>query len=185
MADKDITTLFNIIYDKTYKNAFGYVVKKCGNTYDIADILQDIYTEVYGVLDKKGMEYINNYDAFVLKIAKSKVYSHYSFAEKFKRFIPMSIINEDDIEVNANDFVIYDYAIDNQAINNVLLEQTAYIMKLKPQLTQKVFYLYYYNDLTISQIAKELNISECSVKNKLYRTVKEIREIYKKGEQNE
>lgn len=47
----------------------------------------------------------------------------------------------------------------------------------------KVFYLYYYSDLKISQIATELNISESKVKNILYRTIKEIKEkMMKEGD---
>ena len=43
----------------------------------------------------------------------------------------------------------------------------------------KVFYLYYFSELKISQIADKLNMSESNVKNVLYRTIKDIRENVK------
>lgn len=72
MVDQNITTFFDRIYDETYNKVFGYVTAKCGNTNDIADILQETYTEVYSVLIKKGQTYVHNYEAFVLKVAKQK-----------------------------------------------------------------------------------------------------------------
>ena len=39
----------------------------------------------------------------------------------------------------------------------------------------KVFYLYYYSELKISQISEKLKMSESNVKNILYRTIKDIK----------
>lgn len=52
MVDQNIEALFNEIYDKTYKKVFSIVTAKCGNTSDIADIIQETYIEVYKVLIK-------------------------------------------------------------------------------------------------------------------------------------
>ena len=50
----------------------------------------------------------------------------------------------------------------------------------------KVFYLYYCVELKISQIAKELSMSESNVKNILYRNIKDIKENVKiEGDMNE
>lgn len=38
-----------------------------------------------------------------------------------------------------------------------------------------MFYLYFVLDLKISDISKELDISESNVKHKLYRTIKELK----------
>ncbi|MFQ9801920.1 MAG: sigma factor-like helix-turn-helix DNA-binding protein [Clostridia bacterium] len=38
--------------------------------------------------------------------------------------------------------------------------------------------MYYSLDLTIPEIAKQLSMSESNVKNKLYRTLKEMRNFY-------
>ena len=43
----------------------------------------------------------------------------------------------------------------------------------------KIFYLYYYSEFKISEIAKELNLSESNVKNVLYRTIKDIKKNVK------
>lgn len=72
--------------------------------------------------------------------------------------LPSNIDVEADIVIKLNAKEVWDY------------------IKQKNIIFIKVFYLYYYSDLKISQIATELNISESKVKNILYRTIKEIKE---------
>jgi len=49
MVDQ-LTTFFNEVYDRTYDTVARYVISKCSNTDDIADIIQETYTELYAVL---------------------------------------------------------------------------------------------------------------------------------------
>jgi len=178
VVDPEITTFFNKIYDQTYRNVFAFVTSKCGNTNDIADILQETYMEVYLVTIKKGCSYIKNEEAFVKNIAKTKIYRHYSLKEKISSFFAFT---KDEQEIDLLAFAIADdIEIEESVANKLLIDDINDFLKKKPQLTQKVFFLFYYFDHTIQQIAKELCLSESNVKNKLYRTVKEIRELYGK-----
>ena len=45
----------------------------------------------------------------------------------------------------------------------------------KDLITTKVFYLYFAVGLKISEISKELEIGESNIKNRIYRTLKEIK----------
>jgi RNA polymerase sigma-70 factor (ECF subfamily) len=157
------------------------VTAKCGNTEDISDIMQEIYLEVYSVILKKGADYVKNTDAFVYKVAKAKVYRHYTLAEKLRRFIPMFAKNEDNEEVNVADMNLSDMNLEEDIANKLLFERIAEYISSKPDVVRRVFYLFYYCDFSITQIAKRLSMSESGVKNKLYRTVKELRELYGKG----
>ena len=176
----EITTYFDEIYDNTYRKVLRYVISKCGNVSEVSDIVQDIYIEFYTVLTRKGMDYIQNTDAFIMKLAKSKIYRHYTLMEKFKSLIPLFVKTEGGQEISPVDFELSNDIVEDEIINNALIEDiTAYIAR-KPDDIQKIFYLYYEMDLTIDQIAAELSMSQSNVKNKLYRTVKEIRELYRK-----
>lgn len=55
-------------------------------------------------------------------------------------------------------------------------------LKNKSELTAKIFYLYYVIDVPIKEIAEELKLTESNVKNHLYRTQKDLKERFKKGE---
>lgn len=48
-------------------------------------------------------------------------------------------------------------------------------VKNKDLTTTKIFYLYFAMGLKISEIAKELELTESNVKNKIYRTLKELK----------
>ena len=55
-------------------------------------------------------------------------------------------------------------------------------LKNKSELTTKIFYLYYVMELPIRTIANDMKITESNVKNHLYRTQKELKEKFKKGD---
>ena len=55
-----------------------------------------------------------------------------------------------------------------------------YLKKKNPDI-QRIFYLYYNLDFTIKEISEELNLKESDVKNKLYRTLKELQKNLRKG----
>lgn len=52
-------------------------------------------------------------------------------------------------------------------------------LKKKKNIIFKVFYLYYYEELSIKNISKTLNISQSNVKHYLYRTINELKEVMK------
>lgn len=170
---------FNDIYNKTYKKLLLYVLKRCSNIEDVSDILQETYAEVYLTINKKGIDYIKNYDAFVIKIAKTKIFKHYKFIEKIRKFMPIFSLNNKDDNITFCNLKIEDYSIEDNIINNTLVEEISDYIKRKPIDIQRIFYLYYYFEMTISEISKQLSIKESTVKSKLYRTLKDIRRLYK------
>ena len=62
-------------------------------------------------------------------------------------------------------------------VNKMMFETVCQAIQQKSEVVKKVFYLFYDVGLAIPEISKELSISESSVKNKLYRTIKELRDI--------
>ncbi|MBE6686122.1 MAG: hypothetical protein E7591_02715 [Ruminococcaceae bacterium] len=90
----EIEGIFNELYDSTYQKTLIYVTAKCSKLHDVEDILQEIYTEVYSVLLNKGREYIQNEEAFVIKIAKTKIFRHYSLKQRLSA-ITLNIAKEE------------------------------------------------------------------------------------------
>ncbi len=175
MADPQITGIFNEIYESTYKLALQYVLAKCGTLADIKDILQEIYLELYLILQKKGSGYIKKPDKFVLKLAKCKVYRHYTLAQRLNRMLPLSISDMQEEELPAEEESI---GLEERAVERELLDTVRTYLNAKPELTRKIFYLYYSMELTIPEIAALLKVKESFVKNRLYRTLGEIRGFY-------
>jgi RNA polymerase sigma-70 factor (ECF subfamily) len=175
MPNPDIASRFDEIYDSTYKAALAFVTAKCRNAADVGDILQDTYMELYQVLTKRGAGYIINERAFVLRLAKQKISRHYSLLERLKIFVPMSATNEQGEEMDLSDAYADSFLTEDFVADQALLESIKEQIQAKPEDVQKIFYLTYEAELSISEIAQALSMNESNVKNKLYRTLKEIR----------
>jgi RNA polymerase sigma-70 factor (ECF subfamily) len=177
MSNPNTASRFDEIYDSTSKSVLAFITAKCGRTADINDIFQDTYLELYQVLDKRGAEYVENDSAFIFTIAKRKIARYYSLRERLRDFISLNAVGENEEEVDISDFESDGFLVEDFAVNHVLYETVKQFLQSKSEIVQKVFYLMYDVDLTIPEIAQALSLSESSVKNKLYRTIKEIRNL--------
>lgn len=179
MSNPNAVSRFDEIYNSTSKAVLAYITAKCGRTADINDIFQDTYLELYQVLSKRGADYVTNGKAFVLRIAKQKIARHYSLLERFRSFISMTTANRDGEEVELSDLEADTFLTEDFTVNQVLLETARQFIQQKPEDVKKAFYLFYDVGLTIPEIARMLALSESGVKNKLYRTLKELRNLLK------
>lgn len=182
MGSHELDTTFDQIYNQTYKRALHYVTARCGNPGDIADILQEIYAELYRVLVKRGTSYIQQPEAFIMQLAKSKVYRYYTFSEKIKNILPFSIFGWYGEEGTAEVFPATDEVseLNDLVADRILLKKIADYIKTKPNDIQKIFYLYYVLEQSSAQIALDLHLNESTVKSKIHRTVHEVRTLYGK-----
>ncbi len=152
---------------------------KCSNIEDVNDLVQDTYVELYNILKKKQKIYLENCQSFVIGIAKKKIQKYYGLLYRLKNHNIYQVENE---EIELPD----DWDLEVETIKKLSAEAVWNYIKSKNIKTVKVFYLYYCTEIKISQIAKELNMSESNVKNILYRTIKDIKENVKiEGDINE
>jgi RNA polymerase sigma-70 factor (ECF subfamily) len=177
----DITSRFEQIYDSTYKDVISFIAAKCGNPADINDIAQETYVELYTLLLKRGADYVQNDKAIVIKLAKQKLYSYYKLADRLRMLIPLHFSNESegggdillsDLQKTADDFLTEDFVADK-----LTLEEARDFIAAKPLDVRKIFHLYFDMELTLAEIAVTLGLKESNVKNKLYRTLKELRKM--------
>jgi len=177
MVDPSITLRFNEIYDSTNRAVLSFVTAKCSNTADISDIVQEAYMELYQVLNKRGVDYIKNDKAIVLRLARQKLSRYYSLMERLRMFLPMTVTNEDGDEAELSDLEADVFLTEDFITNQIMLDEIKRLIAGKPQDVKKVFYLFYDVGHSISEIAQILSMSESNVKHKLYRTLKELRTL--------
>jgi RNA polymerase sigma-70 factor (ECF subfamily) len=182
VGSQELDTTFDQIYNKTYKRILHFVTARCGNPSDIADILQETYAELYRVLVRWGTDYIQNPEAFVMQLAKSKVYRYYSFSEKIKNILPFSTMGWNREEGTTEVIPAMDEVpeLNDLVANRILLKEIADFIRTKPGDIQRIFYLYYVLEQSSAQIALDLHLNESTVKSKIHRTVHEVRTLYGK-----
>ncbi len=161
---------FDDIYYKTYNSILKYVICHAKKMDDVDDIIQNIYIEVYKIIEKDYQ--VDDYISYVQGIASNKVKDYYRFLYKDKvlEWLSHRLDNGEDIPDKVN--------IEDNFISKDNINQIWDFLKGKKSPTFKIYYLYYNDGLTIKEIAMELGLTESNVKHYLYRTLKEIKELF-------
>jgi len=177
MPDANLAIRFDEIYDSTSKAVLAFITARCANTADIGDIFQDTYMELYSLLQKRGVDYVTHELALVMRIARRKLARHYSLWTRLGMFVSSVATSDDGEAAGATELEADSFCTEDFAINSIILENARQFLKSKPDTVRKAFYLMYDVGLTIPEIAAALSITESNVKNKLYRTLKELRKV--------
>lgn len=171
--------IFVAFYHETYDALLKYVISKCSNVHDASDIIQRTYLNYYERLKKSKK--IDNPASYLFRIAKNETNRYYRFKYRHKDDIPIFSKTEDcdyeSLEMLLAADVSEDAGLDTREI-------WQYIKNSDP-LTFQIFVLYFYYDEKLSNIAKTLSISESTVKNRLYRTINQMKKQFRLSDQPE
>lgn len=168
MASQETLKEFDKYYYETYQDILTFVVCNCSNIEDVKDIVQNTYLALYKKLEKK--EVINNPESYIKIIAKHKISDYYRFKYKTKLVSLFSNYQNKDLI----DTIPANIDIENMILKKDTLNKAWKYIKKKKSIIAKIFYLYYYNNSSINEIAAILNLSQSNVKHYLYRTIEEL-----------
>lgn len=158
--DKLIEEVVYTYSDMVYRIALNILC----NPEDANDIMQDVFLRLIRSKNKiKSREHIKHWLIKVtINCSKSKV------TESYKRHtVPISEISESSVSCKTE--------ID---------ETIAIVMKL-PEKYKVPIHLYYYQQLTVDEIAEILGITKSGVRSRLSRGRKMLKEILEKEDNNE
>ncbi len=151
---------------RLHENAMYYlafsIVK---NDFDAAEVISESIFRAY-----KNLESLKNTDAFkpwILKII------HNTAVEYIRKNAKTVLLYENETHTAT---------IENNLVNSISLKSAIETLK-EPYST--VIILFYYEDLSISQIAKITNSTAVTVKQRLSRARKQLKEILKEDFKNE
>lgn len=169
---------FREIYDSTYRQTAAKILAKSRQSADAADLIQEVYLEVYTILQRRGGAYIRHPGALVAKITRQILARYYRTMSRRREVYDTP--SEGEITAEMED--IESLSVEEITVDrDVLLWTEQYLCKQGEEV-RKIFHLYYRFGMTISEIAVQMGKTESYIKNKLYRTLKEIR-TYWKGEE--
>lgn len=171
MIDQKTLKEFDKLYDKTYQNVLKYVICNCSNLEDVKDIVQNVYLELLKNMEKRKDFPKSN--AYIIGITKNKVKEYYRF--KYRDKIISFFSKKEDYSLIDN--IPNDIDILKDTINKDDIELIWNFLKKKKIVIGKIFYLYYYADMSIKKIAESLDLTESNVKHYLYRTLNELKEL--------
>ncbi len=167
----DIDSTFRQLYEQTYSLAASLVTSRCRQSADIGDILQDVYLELYRLLQRRGADYIREPNAMIRRLVRQQLFRYYRGLSRRQEVYAEP--DEEDGDIPIADIAAL--SVEEIAEDHVILEWTDRYLSEKGELYRKIFHLYYRFGVSVPDIAKLLGRTEGDIKNKLYRTLKEIR----------
>lgn len=170
MNRKQITAVFTEIYNKTFGEAYGYILAMTGDAKQAPLLLKECYILFYAQIKKN-----NNQDhrATLFKIIKKKL-SQYNEAvpqtempkptriKKFNDFIAAELETEFPVPSSQDELL--------QTLDLALTEVSG-----TPTVQRRAFLLYYLYDFPIERVADELGITEMIAGNYIHEITETIR----------
>ena len=164
---------FEEIYQKTYLNTLKFITLRCYQIEDINDILQDTYVQFFKILRQKRNIDIEKSQAYIYGIAKFVIKRHYS--KKKKEKISLCLVNTKQEESEIKD----DFNLEETFMTKENAHTVFDYLKKKDLQTSQIFYLYFIFGMKIAEIAQELNLTQSNVKNRIYRTQKQLQQYFR------
>lgn len=172
MSTHDALKNFEQIYEDTYNVLLNFIICKCSNLDDVNDILQDVYLDLYKILEKE--KNIDDYRNFVIGIAKNKIKKYFSLKNKIKSISIFQQVDDEEIIIDIDAKI----DLESEFINKNNIDQIWKYLKIENINLAKIFYLYFVQEVTFKEIARELNMNESTVKSRLYRMLKKLKIIF-------
>lgn len=160
------------IYNSTCDELFCYCRQLCGNENDAQDLMQDTYLTIFEKLEQYRRD--DNFKGWIHTIALHKFYN------KIRNQRPQISIDECDEAVIDDDEL---YAPEGYAEKKDIQKILTEIISEDLSDTQRItVILYYYDEMSVGEIAKELDCPEGTVKTRLYHSRKIIKDqLLKRG----
>lgn|SRR5574344_60203 len=151
------------LYDKYFDKIYKWSLKKTNNKEDAEDLTNNVFISIFEYFNN-NIE-INKIENLIWKIAYNL------WCTKAKEYIKENKNIEMDENIYGNTQDMIDKIIYNEIINNL----DNYNLTEKEK---NAFKLYYFDDLSIKEIANKLNNTESNIKYYLYSARNKIKENY-------
>jgi RNA polymerase sigma-70 factor (ECF subfamily) len=160
---------FEELYKRNRERILNFIAARVGSREDAEDITEEVFLKVYRKLPDFKWQGVN-IETWIYKIARNAVIDHHRKQVKHKNNVDL-----DSVENTAKD--------ENQADPLLMLLDDEDQIKLYGALSklspsdQYLIYYKYFEELSVSEIAIRLKLSETNVSTKLYRLRKRILEL--------
>ena len=151
---------FDRIYEKTYRALLRYAIVHLSSPADAEDALQNVYLGFYRRITERGHADILAPQAFLLKMLKHEIVHRYE--ERTKRNAFETDEFDESLAIDPDSF---EDEVEIRADAGQVLEAAK---SLSPD-SYRVFVLYYGFDMSVSEIAKEMQLGTEAVKSRLFR----------------
>lgn len=155
---------FQLIYDEYADRLYSFVLRQLRNRTLAQDIVQDTFMRLW--INRKQLNCFGNLQGFIFTIAKYRVIDHFRQQMAQPEFVEfVGQCNQRQTEISPEDIMLYD-----EFLNHVAAAKG----KLTPR-ERQIYELSRERNMSISDIASHLGISEQTVKNHLTAALRILR----------
>ena len=161
---------FDTIYNESKKYIYYTILKTTGNKDVADDILQETYIDVYRSLDK--LQSPAAFKGWAARIAQHKISRYYQkkspelFSTEEEMDDTVGELTEDDMSALPEDAMV------NKEVQRLISE----IIDELPENQKSTIVSFYYNQMSIPEIAESMGVPENTVKTYLFRGKKKIKD---------
>lgn len=155
LADGD-QLAFEELYIRYSKKLLRYIKPFVNNSKDEAEeILQELFLKVW--IHRKKVSKASNFEAYLFRMAKNELLNRYARVSRYQKLIEVRKIVTIDSETSLDKMIYSEYLEYANRIIDQLSPQRKTIFKMRTE-----------EDMSIAEIARELNITSSAVKKQLY-----------------
>jgi len=165
---------FRKLFEENKNRIFSLAYRYLKNMEDAEDVLQDTFIKAYYSLDKFDIQEATNFSAWLYRIGINCCLDSLrkSKRRKGKSFVVPNIEDFSSADCSTN-------PESTQRLEEIRKKLASLLNKLSPK-QRMVFILRHYQQLTIREIAEDLNYSEGTVKKMLFRAFGTIKKHMQK-----
>lgn len=175
LKQESLDAAFTKLYEETYDTVLRYIICRCAAPSDIGDLVQNTYLALYQRLRRSG-EPVRDPQHYVMRIARNELYHHYGAASMLRNCLPVFSPHDEEESFKAVERELLDVEADPD--DQVLCDEIWEFLSRGDPLTFRIFILYFSQDLGLCEIAQALHVNENTVKSRLYRTLKKLKETF-------
>ena len=168
---KDVTEYFNAVYAETFSELARLCLLKVPAD-DAHDLLQNTYAKFYDVIRRRGREAVSEPKAYLAALLKHEI-ARYHRSRARLRLLPLEAAENEPSDEDVEEL----------GLKSAAADEIFDALKSEPELTRRVFLLYYGYGMKLGEIADEMGSTEAGVKSRLVRARRKLRERF--GEEND
>lgn len=162
------------LYQNVFPKVRSYVLKNNGDEEQAKDIFQEAFIACWQNIKDGKVQFKGNIEAYLFAITKNK-WMDYLRSDKFKKTVNTNSV----VQFSQNNNIESEY---NDEEKNRYIMSNA--LKKLGETCQKLLSLYYFERLSMKQIASHFDIDGASARNKKYRCMQQLRSIALKIKNN-
>lgn len=164
---------FTNLFEKYYKDVYYVVLKLVGNEENASDITQEAFSKAFEKIDTLKDE--NKFKSWVISIANN-LSLNFLKRGNIIRFVS---INEDDVEIEVEDT---QKGPEEQTVDKDVQDILSGLIDKLPEEQKIVLFLYYYEEMSVKEIAGICGCSEKTIYSRLSYAKKNLRNEVEKIE---